>query len=394
MNRNSNLSPLPWYESLEEQGFRKHWAYGKVWPLIAHRDFLLPFQVIVPVGTLMSDVHLRMHKYGSDTSFEVTAMMEAAGLAVDDVMTDSGYNSLVFPAAFPLDWTIQGMDFNRDFNEDFGGPNRTSIGRYYMSLTIGGRTWYSEVMTFVYDLSGYLKLEWFSLSNLVYDGGAVLYKYGEGNANYSNFLWLPADVAMPDYTFEEEGEERDGYFFPTKQTSEKTYRFAFLATEEICDALRIVGLSDVVRVTDPLGRKYLCDKFTMTPSWQPQGYLASVDCEFQTDTVVIRRAQAYTVEQSRRIVCEGLSGIYPTDTENTYRVSAKGGSMELMFYPGQATLHSHDLTVVTFMMDYTWRSAVVTIAPNTGAARDVVLDVYLSGSSEPVSVTISQDAAE
>lgn len=395
MNRNSNLNPLPWYETLGEQGFRKHWAYGKVWPLIAHRDFLLPFQLKTSGVSDMADIKVYMHKFDSDISFEITDMLVAAGLTLDDSTASYGYRNLVFPATFAFDWTIQGMDFNNDFNEDFGGPDRSSIGRYYLSVVADlgqgkTRTWYSEVMTFVLDLQGYLKLEWFSLSDLAYDGGVILYTYGDNSARYANYLWVPADVAMPDYTFEEEGEERDGYFFPTKQTSEKTYRFAFLATEEICDALRIVGLSDKVMVTDPMGRKYECDRFSMTPEWQQQGYLAAVNCEFQTDTVVIRRAQAYTPAQSRMVLCEGIEGIFPTSTADTYRVSAKGGELVLHIYPANASVNVTDLTMASAAMEDD-RTARVVVAKNTGAARTADVEVYLSGVTEPMTVTLNQD---
>lgn len=397
MNRNSNLNPLPWYETLGEQGFRKHWAYGKVWPLIAHRDFLLPFQLKVPArASDMSDIKVYMHKFDSDISFEVTDMLVAAGLTLDDSTASLGYRNLVFPASFAFDWTIQGMDFNNDFNEDFGGPDRSSIGRYYLSvvadLGLGDtKTWYSEVMTFVLDLQGYLKLEWFSLSDLAYDGGVILYTYGDNSARYANYLWVPADVAMPEYTFEEEGEERDGYFFPTKQTSEKTYRFAFLATEEICDALRIVGLSDKVMVTDPMGRKYECDRFSMTPEWQQQGYLAAVNCEFQTDTVVIRRAQAYTPAQSGVALFEGIEGIFPTSTADTYRVSAKGGELIIHLYHGMATnVNITDRSIASLTVDDD-RTARVVVTRNTGAARSLDIEVYFSGVTEPTRTTLNQD---
>lgn len=287
MNRNSNLNPLPWYESIAEQGYRKPWAYGKVWPLIAHKDYLLPFQVVFP-GTPTS-VKFYIHQVESGRSFEITAAMTAAEFSIDSATYEIG----IFPALYELDWATLGLDFNNDFDESFGGENHTSIGRYYLSMeyTVDGvtKTMYSEVLTLVNFTSCLLKLEWFSYSNLPYNGGEIIYDTSNLSP-YINYLWIPADIAMPDYTFEEEGEERDGFFFATKQTSEKTYRFAFLATEEICDALRIVGLSDMVSITDQLGRRYICDKFSMTPDWQQQGYLASVACEFQTDTVVIRRA--------------------------------------------------------------------------------------------------------
>lgn len=329
MNRNSNLNPLPWYETIEEQGYRKPWAYGKVWPLIAHRDYLLPFQIVFP--DLAGDIKFYIHQVESGQSFEITDAMRQAQFATE---ADT-YFTAIFPAQYKLDWSVLGVDFNNDFDESFGGENHTSIGRYYLSMeyTLGGetKTMYSEVMTLVDSLSCLLKLEWFSYSNLPYNGGSIIYTYGYDHLNYQNFLYIPADIAMPDYTFEEEGEERDGFFFATKQTSEKTYRFAFLATEEVCDALRIVGLSDVVAITDQLGRRYICDKFSMTLEWQQQGYLASVACEFQTDTVVIRRSVSLGSSPLRVFYRGDIATIDAEDSEMF--IEKRGGVFYADAYP-------------------------------------------------------------
>lgn len=347
MNRNSNLNPLPWYESIEEQGFRKSYAYGKVWPLIAHKDYLLPFQIVFTGAPSLTRFFI--HQVESGKSFEITSAMNAASFNV----YSGDYAVGIFPALYKLDWSILGLDFNNDFDESFGGESHTSEGRYYLSMeyTIDDvtRNLYSEVMTLVMDTSCYLKLEWFSYENLSYNGGVIVYDVLAAGS-YVNYLWIRADVAMPDYTFEEEGEERDGFFFATKQVSEKTYRFAFLATEEICDALRIVGLSDVVSVVDPLGRRYVCDKFSMTPEWQQQGYLAAVNCEFQTDTVVIRRAQAYTAKQAFHVVVSGdvsvliqeIPGPHGSTTlHREIRVPSQEGSFIITGYPTLTELQNY-----------------------------------------------------
>lgn len=44
-------------------------------------------------------------------------------------------------------------------------------------------------------------------------------------------------------------------------------------------------MSDFVTVYSQ-GRKYDCDTFLITPKWQTQGNLASVECEFECATVV------------------------------------------------------------------------------------------------------------
>ena len=46
MTQNNNLSPLPFYESEEQQNHRKSYAYGAIYNLFAPADVLLPFQII------------------------------------------------------------------------------------------------------------------------------------------------------------------------------------------------------------------------------------------------------------------------------------------------------------------------------------------------------------
>ena len=100
-----------------------------------------------------------------------------------------------------------------------------------------------------------------------------------------NVVYLPTQVGKPEYDFQEEGEKRDGYFFPEKQTSEKIYKFSFLAPEYLCDAMRIIRMSDHVQITSR-GETYSADSFLITPKWQEQGDLAGVEAEFETDTVI------------------------------------------------------------------------------------------------------------
>ena len=102
-------------------------------------------------------------------------------------------------------------------------------------------------------------------------------------------------IRETEYKFEEEGEERDGYFFPEKQISEKTYKCTILAPEYLCDVMRFIRMADYVRVTDKYGRNYDCDTFLITPKWQTQGNLASVEIEFETATVVKKNGRGYII---------------------------------------------------------------------------------------------------
>ena len=49
--------------------------------------------------------------------------------------------------------------------------------------------------------------------------------------------------------------------------------------------MRLIRLSDYVKITDRWGHVYRADTFLMTPQWQTQGDLASVEVEFTANTI-------------------------------------------------------------------------------------------------------------
>ena len=267
MTQNNNISVLPWYTSINEQNHRKSYAYGEVYPLFAQAGILLPFQIIREHrNNAVSQV--RMFKKDGTLVGTLTQQMIESGLRVIP-FSSLGYDVILYPAIFPL-----GSMFD---------------GQYYMTLTDGVQTWYSEVFTIVNEIAGYLKIEWYNDENLVFDGGQFVF----ANPRFHNYIYLATEVGKPEYTFEEEGEQRDGFFFPQKQLSEKRYKCTILAPEYLCDIMRLIRMCDHVRITDKYGRIYNCDTFLITPEWQEQGDLASVEIEFETDTVVKKIGKGY-----------------------------------------------------------------------------------------------------
>lgn len=265
MTQNNNFSVLPWYDLIELQNHRRSYAYGNIYPLFAQTNVLLPFQIIrdhISNNLFTVKLYDKSGKFIKDISTE----MRGAGLSVQQI---DDKDVILFPGLLKM---------NTGMKE----------GIYYMSLTDGVNTWWSEMFTLVNDVSGYLKIEWYDINNLYFDAGLIIYD----NPIFTNFLYLCTELGKPEYQFEEEGEDRDGYFFPEKRISEKTYRCTILASEYLCDVMRFISLSDYVRVTDKYGRKYDCDTFLITPEWQTQGDLASIEIEFETDTVVKKIGQA------------------------------------------------------------------------------------------------------
>lgn len=271
MTTNNNISVLPFYTDINEQNHRKSYAYGEVYSLFAQAGLLLPFQIIRQHrSSAVSQV--RMYRKDGTLVATLTQSMTEAGMQVVP-FTALGYDVILFPALFPIS-QITMFD-----------------GQHYLTLSDGAETWYSEVFTIVQDMSSYLKIEWYNDENLVFDGGLFVFT----NPRFKNYLYFAAEIGKPEYTFEEEGEKRDGYFFPTKQLSEKVYKCTVLAPEYLCDVMRLIRMCDHVRVTDKYGRIYNCDTFLITPDWQEQGNLASVEIEFETDTVVKKIGRGYAL---------------------------------------------------------------------------------------------------
>lgn len=273
MIQNNNFSVLPWYTSIEQQNHRKSYAFGDIYPLFSPNKMLLPFQIMRPnrPDKLALAVHL-YDKNGKQIAV-LTDQMKETGLQIVQ-FPSMGYDVIVYPGTLPMAIDVP-------------------IGIYYARIYDGVQYWFSDMFTVVNDLSGYLKIEWFDVENLVFDAGTIVYQ----NPQFKNVLYLCTELGKPEYQFEEEGEDRDGYFFPEKQISEKTYRAMILAPEYLCDVMRFIRMADYVTVTDKYGRQYDCDTFLTTPKWQTQGNLASVEIEFETATVVKKIGRGYIIRQ-------------------------------------------------------------------------------------------------
>lgn len=256
---NNNFSVLPWYNSIEEQNAKKWWVYGKIYPLFTPAGYILPFQLIVHhTGTpTISSVALFDGNTGQQLG-EYVSDFVSGGLTVKQYQE---YDVVVFPGSGAV---LSSM----------------SNGRYYLSITVNGITYYSEIFTVVNDIEPYLEIEWWNINDFVMDAGTIVYT----DPAFKNKVFLQADIAKPEYLFEEEGESRDGYFFPVKQISEKRYRFNFLAPEYLLDVMRFIRMADYVKIYKN-GQTYSVDTFLITPEWESEGDIASVNAEFDTDTV-------------------------------------------------------------------------------------------------------------
>ena len=282
MTENNNLSVLPFYTDINEQNHRRSYAYGEVYPLYSRLRIVPPFQIRRATRSQQVRYVRLMTREGAFV-MDITEYLVRGGLQVCR-FTDYNYDIIVSPSNYAIESTT------------------LTIGQYYLELSDGVEIWYSDIFTFISETEPFLSIEWWDMLDLMMQDTRIVYN----TVKYRNRLYLYTELGKPEYTFSEEGEDRDGYFFPEKQISEKTYRFNFMASEYLCDVMRLVRLSDFVRVYDKFGHRYVCDRFLMTPKWQEQGDLASVEVEFQADTVV------------KKIGIGQMNGDYNDDFDNSF----------------------------------------------------------------------------
>lgn len=296
---NNNLSPIPFYESLAEQDFRKWYAYDVMYPHRVSCKNLVPFFFIIDkVGVSIDNVSI----------FQVCCNREVFG---------KGSYNLSFSDAFSVHMEeggdvpigdliaaqcsiVEGDGCSTIFycapNINIGLEKGTYFMQFDLTTSEGSMTVYSDVFFTepALDLNKFfVGIKWYDAEDLeLNDGGIIPYSQHDGKY-YGNQIYLDTTIGMPEYSFTEDGEERDGRFFPIKQISEKVYRFKAVAPEYLCDCMRLIRLSDVVTITDQLGRSYKVEHFEMEVEWLDGGHIAEIDCSFETDTVVKKIGKAY-----------------------------------------------------------------------------------------------------
>ena len=285
---NNNISPLPFYDNIILQNHRKDYAFGQIYQLITYKNMLLPFQVVLSHGTLIAQV--RLYDFNTEKYIDITNSMKENGLAIKSF---NNFKLLKYPGTLPI----------------------TEIkyeGLYYLAIYISDSytsdifTIYSDLFTVTNRVSDYLLIEYSNSYNFVLKNGIV-----DFSDNFAFKCYLNTQVGKPEYDFEEEATERMGYTFIESQVSKKIYKFTFIAPEYLCDALRIVRLCENKQITNK-SQVYDLTTFNMEPKWEDQGDLASVECEFETDTV-IANIGGYAPEL--------LGGDYNDDYNNDYKNS-------------------------------------------------------------------------
>lgn len=263
MNTFNNFSPLAFREKSQKATYKKWYAYGKEFALPFSTTELPPFQFTVT--NLPSFDPTTVEVFLVD---EATGTRGATGVKIKvDSMDGHGSVLYVSPGSNVYAKSIEpGV-----YRAEFAIPE----GETYVSTPIC-------VTDGIETNTNFVKLEYWNDEKLAYPNGFVT----TGTDNDFKFqMYIPTTFFKPKYEFEEEITKRAGYKFLELQTCNKVFGFNFLAPEYICDALRLVRLSDYIRFTHD-GEYYNALNFEYNPDWQDNGYLAAIECQFETDTII------------------------------------------------------------------------------------------------------------
>ena len=262
MEVHNNFSPLAFRKKESKATYEKWYAFGKNYAIPASANTLIPFQFTdVNVGEIQPD------------SIEVVAVNQETGEGIKtgvyvsrDDMPEHGSVLYVSPG-------------KNSFSEAL------SQGTYRAEFTIGTQVYISTpfcVIPGIETSSKYLLIEYWNDEKIAYPDGFIT---TGANNDFRYQMYVPATICKPKYEFEEELTKRAGYKFLELQTSTKVYAFTFVAPEFICDAMRLIRLSDYIRISHD-GEYYNALNFEFDVDWQEQLYLAAVDCQFETDSII------------------------------------------------------------------------------------------------------------
>lgn len=262
MQVHNNFSPLAFRKKESKATYEKWYAFGKNYAIPASANTLTPFQF----------TELNIPVFDPDT-IEVEAVNEETGEATKtgvyvsfDVMPEHGGVLYVSPG-------------KNSFREAL--PQ----GTYRARFSIGDEVYISTpfcVIPGIETSSKYLLIEYWNDEKIAYPDGFIT---TGANNDFRYQMYVPATICKPKYEFEEELTKRAGYKFLELQTSTKVYAFTFVAPEFICDAMRLIRLSDYIRISHD-GEYYNALNFEFDVDWQEQLYLAAVDCQFETDSII------------------------------------------------------------------------------------------------------------
>ena len=271
------ISPLPFYERLDEQFKNGPTAFGTNYPYLAAMNeppTFFFFTDIDPNNWSVTDVSIVQ-----------------VGVQSHDVTR----TFLDGSASFVMhDADLQGraQSYIRfSPTETFTGYTFPAVGLYYYVLGLvdtdtgqDRKQLYSELFCVKDDMQNAIRIEYTNAVSISTANGDIPFG-DETLGGFKLHLWVDALIGKPTYNYEENATRRMGYEFLESVVSAKTYRFVFIAPEYLCDAFRLIKVCSDKTIRQG-HRTYEPTTFNVEVDWQEQGDLAAVEVTFDTDNIM------------------------------------------------------------------------------------------------------------
>lgn len=269
---NSNLNVLPFYPNKKYWHSNRWYTYGQMCPVMMTSSETLPFQLVVAKGVTVNAASIK--RVSDDVSVRnITTIVVNTEEDNDIVMAKSQ--------------TIQALE----------------LGSYYYHIHFSdGTILVSDIVAIIDDPTQYLKIEYWNDDNLYFTGGRIDY-----SNEFRFVMYVKSTIGKPDYEFQEEITERLGYKFIDSQISNKVFNFSFPANEALCDAMRLIRMSDYIKISSELD-SYNALYFSYEADWKDNGDIATVKASFETDTI-IQKLESFNRRQTADFYNALLSNI-------------------------------------------------------------------------------------
>lgn len=265
----TNINPIPYYSTKEEQLHRQRW--GEIVPIPAPIDRILPFQLIVASNVASCDIEV-YDKYD--------VLLDTITPTGDDLKYyfKSSYQVAIFLSKILLENLPSGIIYLK-------------LKFKYQSNVLN--TYYSELFqTTTDDLlnENCVSIEWRNATDIPY--GDYIIASGQSYTPSFRFqLFAVADI-MATYDYQDVLEEKQKREFPIKYISDKIYKFGFWVTEEQMDSFRMSRTFDYIQIKQRNKTYDVNSLIITTPEWNDKGTIGWCECTFTTDTLLSVNAPA------------------------------------------------------------------------------------------------------
>ena len=257
------------YKDTDAQAFRQERALAtdlKLMSVIGSTRWLLPFQ-IKRVNSLETILLVQLYDKDDNLIRDITADFPADS-AIEIYPLTNGYDYIQY---FPVTNTMSPV---------------LPCGYYYIKLFDTGGEWWVSELIYIKDFNyttgfqnDYLRIDWKHSCNLADN-------YYE--KNFINRIFIDSELAKPEELIEREEHKNEltGITTYSAMITAKIYKFTWIVPEYVYDALRTVWMNSLITLYKPNLESSTITEFSLSPSWNPDDGLVTIEVRFKTDIVV------------------------------------------------------------------------------------------------------------